>query len=58
MQQINMELGPRPDSEVHKSKQKNAFPPNFIHSLDASHMMMTALACKENGTSLTPSNGM
>ncbi|XP_041982411.1 DNA-directed RNA polymerase, mitochondrial [Aricia agestis] len=26
-------------------KQRNAFPPNFIHSLDSSHMMLTALAC-------------
>ncbi|EEC09541.1 DNA-directed RNA polymerase 2A, putative [Ixodes scapularis] len=26
-------------------KQKNAFPPNFIHSLDSSHMMLTALFC-------------
>lgn len=24
-------------------KQKNAFPPNFIHSLDSSHMMLTSL---------------
>ncbi|CAH0725565.1 unnamed protein product, partial [Brenthis ino] len=26
-------------------KQRNAFPPNFIHSLDSSHMMLTALRC-------------
>ncbi|XP_018024836.1 DNA-directed RNA polymerase, mitochondrial isoform X2 [Hyalella azteca] len=26
-------------------KQRNAFPPNFIHSLDACHMMLTALYC-------------
>lgn len=26
-------------------KQKAGFPPNFIHSLDATHMLMTALAC-------------
>uniref|UniRef100_A0A8P4KTD6 DNA-directed RNA polymerase n=1 Tax=Dicentrarchus labrax TaxID=13489 RepID=A0A8P4KTD6_DICLA len=26
-------------------KQKNAFPPNFIHSLDSTHMMLTALHC-------------
>ncbi|KAF2353919.1 DNA-directed RNA polymerase phage-type [Trinorchestia longiramus] len=29
-------------------KQRNAFPPNFIHSLDASHMMLTALYCHRN----------
>ncbi|XP_061096463.1 LOW QUALITY PROTEIN: DNA-directed RNA polymerase, mitochondrial [Conger conger] len=26
-------------------KQKNAFPPNFIHSLDSTHMMLTSLYC-------------
>ncbi|KAL2634219.1 hypothetical protein R1flu_005698 [Riccia fluitans] len=28
------------------ARQKSAFPPNFVHSLDGSHMMMTAIACK------------
>jgi DNA-directed RNA polymerase len=30
-------------------KQRNAFPPNFIHSLDASHMMLTSLHCEKIG---------
>jgi len=30
-------------------KQKNAFPPNFIHSLDSSHMMLTSLYCEKAG---------
>ncbi|KAK4257580.1 hypothetical protein QN277_007149 [Acacia crassicarpa] len=30
-------------------KQRTAFPPNFVHSLDGSHMMMTALACRDAG---------
>uniref|UniRef100_A0A671UEM3 DNA-directed RNA polymerase n=1 Tax=Sparus aurata TaxID=8175 RepID=A0A671UEM3_SPAAU len=30
-------------------KQKNAFPPNFIHSLDSTHMMLTALHCYSAG---------
>ncbi|KAK5641981.1 hypothetical protein RI129_010528 [Pyrocoelia pectoralis] len=30
-------------------KQKNAFPPNFIHSLDSSHMMLTSLWCERMG---------
>lgn len=30
-------------------KQKNAFPPNFIHSLDSSHMMLTSLHCERVG---------
>jgi DNA-directed RNA polymerase len=34
---------------VSKRKQLQAFPPNFIHSLDATHMMLSALRCKELG---------
>uniref|UniRef100_A0A8B9WS72 DNA-directed RNA polymerase n=1 Tax=Bos mutus grunniens TaxID=30521 RepID=A0A8B9WS72_BOSMU len=30
-------------------KQKNGFPPNFIHSLDSTHMMLTALYCYRKG---------
>lgn len=30
-------------------KQKNAFPPNFVHSLDSSHMMLTAMHCEQAG---------
>lgn len=30
-------------------KQKNAFPPNFIHSLDSTHMMLTSLYCFVRG---------
>ncbi|XP_076009563.1 DNA-directed RNA polymerase, mitochondrial [Genypterus blacodes] len=30
-------------------KQKNAFPPNYIHSLDSTHMMLTALYCYRSG---------
>lgn len=31
---------------VNAVKQASAFPPNFIHSLDATHMMLTALECR------------
>lgn len=34
---------------VNKRKQLQAFPPNFIHSLDATHMMLSALKCSELG---------
>ncbi|KFP71865.1 hypothetical protein N310_12262, partial [Acanthisitta chloris] len=37
--------GGKPDTV----KQKNAFPPNFIHSLDSTHMMLTALHCLRQG---------
>ncbi|XP_025083109.1 DNA-directed RNA polymerase, mitochondrial-like [Pomacea canaliculata] len=30
-------------------KQKNAFPPNFIHSLDSTHMMLTTIYCLRAG---------
>ena len=30
-------------------KQRNAFPPNFVHSLDSSHMMLTSLFCQRSG---------
>ncbi|KYQ89181.1 DNA-dependent RNA polymerase [Tieghemostelium lacteum] len=34
---------------VDSMKQKSAFPPNFIHSLDSTHMFLTALQCKQKG---------
>ncbi|KAL2020454.1 hypothetical protein VTK56DRAFT_8420 [Thermocarpiscus australiensis] len=37
------------DDPVNRRKQLQAFPPNFIHSLDASHMMLSALECNERG---------
>jgi DNA-directed RNA polymerase len=37
------------DNDVAKAKQRSAFPPNFIHSVDSAHMMMTAKACHNAG---------
>lgn len=34
---------------VMKQRQRTAFPPNYIHSIDSSHMMMTAVACRKQG---------
>ena len=31
------------------TRQKTAFPPNYIHSLDSSHLKLTALRCGEEG---------
>ncbi|ODN75356.1 hypothetical protein, variant 1 [Cryptococcus amylolentus CBS 6039] len=39
---------PNAPAEVSPQKQATAFPPNFIHSLDATHMLLTALKCKQN----------
>jgi hypothetical protein len=36
-------------NQVMVKRQRTAFPPNFVHSLDGSHMMMTALACRRQG---------
>ncbi|XP_043493489.1 DNA-directed RNA polymerase, mitochondrial isoform X2 [Polistes fuscatus] len=35
--------------KVDTLKQRNSFPPNFIHSLDSSHMMLTSLFCERAG---------
>ncbi|CDK24202.1 unnamed protein product [Kuraishia capsulata CBS 1993] len=37
--------------EVDRRKQIAAFPPNFVHSLDATHMLKTAVACAEKNIS-------
>ncbi|XP_067658835.1 DNA-directed RNA polymerase, mitochondrial-like [Haliotis asinina] len=37
------------ENKPNSVKQKNAFPPNFIHSLDSSHMMLTSLYCLRAG---------
>ncbi|EAR93244.2 DNA-directed RNA polymerase (macronuclear) [Tetrahymena thermophila SB210] len=34
---------------INKSKQRSAFPPNYIHSLDSTHLMYTALECIKRG---------
>nr|CAD7259066.1 unnamed protein product [Timema shepardi] len=41
----NMDMFERPNVV----KQKNAFPPNYIHSLDSTHMMLTSLFCERRG---------
>lgn len=35
-----------PPAEIDVNAQLRAFPPNYIHSLDATHMMRTALSAK------------
>lgn len=36
-------------AQVDSRKQMAAFPPNFIHSLDASHMLLSAVECGKEG---------
>ena len=40
---------PEASRPVNALKQSTAFPPNFVHSLDATHMLMSAVACHEQG---------
>lgn len=35
--------------EVNSRKQMTAFPPNYIHSLDATHMLLSAIECNKSG---------
>lgn len=42
-------LGENSNFAVSKRKQLQAFPPNFIHSLDATHMLLSAKACHQAG---------
>lgn len=37
------------DVKVMKQRQRSAFPPNYIHSIDSTHMMMTAIECRKRG---------
>ncbi|MED6185301.1 DNA-directed RNA polymerase 2B, chloroplastic/mitochondrial [Stylosanthes scabra] len=39
----------RETDKVMVKRQRTAFPPNFVHSLDGTHMMMTAVACQKEG---------
>ncbi|KAJ0166074.1 DNA-directed RNA polymerase, mitochondrial [Colletotrichum tanaceti] len=48
LQDLSLNVPERSDP-VHRRKQLQAFPPNFIHSLDATHMLLSALECHELG---------
>ncbi|KAI1302981.1 DNA-directed RNA polymerase [Xylaria venustula] len=50
LQDLVLQIPERSDP-VNRRKQLQAFPPNFIHSLDASHMLLSALECDEKGLS-------
>ncbi|XP_053558818.1 DNA-directed RNA polymerase, mitochondrial [Bombina bombina] len=49
LQMVNLQNSHDADERPDTMKQKNAFPPNFIHSLDSTHMMLTALHCYKHG---------
>ncbi|XP_019393958.1 PREDICTED: DNA-directed RNA polymerase, mitochondrial, partial [Crocodylus porosus] len=49
MQVVSVKMQFDNSQKPNTMKQKNAFPPNFIHSLDSTHMMLTALHCCRQG---------
>ncbi|XLR68341.1 hypothetical protein S83_019013 [Arachis hypogaea] len=46
---LQMLTSQRETDKVMAKRQRTAFPPNFVHSLDGTHMMMAAVACKKEG---------
>lgn len=51
LQNLTLARSSSSSDPVSKPQQRRAFPPNFIHSLDATHMMLTCLKCNEVGLS-------
>jgi len=47
LQEVRMSVSE--DAPIHKMRQRTAFPPNFVHSLDSTHLMMTAAAFARTG---------
>ena len=43
---------------INKRAQRTAFPPNYIHSLDSAHMMLTALECHKRGVAFAGGMGV
>eukprot|EP00434_Breviolum_minutum_P026231 symbB.v1.2.023188.t1/scaffold2104.1/size89385/4 len=46
-QEVTIKTGHK--NTIHKVKQTMGFPPNFVHSMDATHMMMVAERCQQQG---------
>ncbi|KAL0611685.1 DNA-directed RNA polymerase, mitochondrial [Plecturocebus cupreus] len=49
IQSVSYSVNADSSLKPNKRKQRNGFPPNFIHSLDSTHMMLTALHCYREG---------
>lgn len=52
VQTVNMVLVDE-DNDVNVGKQRSAFPPNFVHSLDSTHMLLTSLRMRDLGYDFT-----
>ena len=46
---ITLTIRTKPSTRINKAKAKSAISPNVIHSLDASHLMLTVLKAKAQG---------
>ena len=49
LKQVRLTIRTKPTERINKAKAKSAVAPNVIHSLDASHLMLTVLKAKEQG---------
>lgn len=49
LQSMNLVDDADPDQPADVRRQVMALPPNYVHSLDSSHMLMTASACRRAG---------
>lgn len=48
MQRVTLERHGK-DTPVSCARQRSAFAPNFVHSIDSAHMLLTGLACHKKG---------
>lgn len=51
IKQVQLTIRTKPSTRINKAKAKSAISPNVIHSLDASHLMLTVLKAKDSGLS-------
>ena len=49
LKQVRLQIRTEPNGRIDKNKARNAVAPNVIHSLDASHLMLTVLDGKDVG---------
>jgi DNA-directed RNA polymerase len=49
LREVRLLIRSKPSTRINKTKAKSAISPNVIHSMDASHLMLTVLRAKENG---------
>lgn len=50
LQQVVIVKDNHDDLPVNSRKHRTAFPPNYVHSLDSTHMMLTTLESNKAGT--------